>query len=137
MLSAHINQQEQAIQDGIAAAAQAGGDRGQMEHIYELLRTALEGIGIAAPETLGVLSSGYITAFVDAGTQWEYHIQRAGLVLKAVASRLFGIDETLSTVLQEFDYMRRTKPEAARIFGRALCRLHPDTVGLAEEASRD
>ncbi len=133
-LSQHIAQQEQELRKAIQAATEAGGNRDQMEHLYGLLKTTLEALEITDPRTLGVISTGYLSAFADTGPDWDGHIERAKGALKAIGRMIGDFGHTLKTVIDEFDYMRRNNPAAARLFGFGLTRLHPNTVALAEAA---
>lgn len=137
----HLAQQEAAILDGIQQAAKAGLPPMQMGHLYEMLKTTLEAIAIEDEvrehPVMPVIALGYLSAFGDPDDEekWRYHVERAYGALLALTTELDGFSYTLRSIMEQFDRMRLNAREAARIFGFALTRMHPETLFLAEAAS--
>ena len=130
-LSEHMALQDDAVYAAINAAAEAGADRDEMDNLYNMLTMVLETLELAGAP-ISTIAVGYFTAFADAGTEWDYNIKRAKGILASFSAMLGDSGGHLKDRLEDFDEMRRSNPEGARIFGFGLTRLHPYTVGLEE-----
>lgn len=137
VIEQHLNRQERAIMSDINAASQAWGDtevtlEGHYSRLFAIL-VVLEGEN---PRLLDILGSGYFSAFADAKGEWDNNLKRAKMTLTAMASRMGEeVAAYFHETLRYFIDMKERNIAAARIFGRALCRMHPKTVRLAEEAA--
>jgi len=128
-LERFIDEHRGTINHNLQRAIAAGEPQRDLEKHFGFLRVGLEQMAGNEDETLfQTLITGYLSAFRDTDTEWDYHLERAASTLEMISSRVPALTVLFRKVLVYFVELKARCIQAARHLGAAFCEMHPTTA---------
>ena len=136
MIAQYIKEQEEEILRAIEVAAD-GGSTTTMHRLYHQLRLTLEFLDKhVESKALDMVAAGYLPTFARSNPDMFSSSEAALRALNSALPVEYRPQvDRLKGILGDFIFMWERQPRQAKLFGLIICRMHPETLPLAEKAT--